>query len=64
MNKVLSAGTATQGHPRCSFLSSWVFENKAGLGDVFVGGMGVLFLFAGVLSSDWLPHHIQGTAEP
>lgn len=64
MNKVLSAGTATQGHPRCSFLSSWVFENKAGLGDVFVGGMGVLLLFAGVLNSDWLPHHIQGTAEP
>lgn len=64
MNKVFSAGTATQGHPRCPFLFSWVFENETGLGDVFVEGCGGFVSFCCVVSSDWLPHHMQGTAEP
>lgn len=52
MNKVLSAGTAPQSHPRCPLLSSWLFEKKLDIRDVFVGGVGGLFLFAGVVSSD------------
>lgn len=52
MSKVLSAGTATQSRPRCPFLSSWVFENEAGLRDFFVRAVRILFLFVGVVSSD------------